>query len=207
MSGVQSFNLLRSNILTLLRATCKNKWMQVARPSHKCGLKQSLQPQKTLAQVASHKKLAPKLVPWANLNMFFLRSMILSRPSGNHILREKVFFIRKVLSKLRLCNLRERELPFTFIFCMTLTCDSFAYLLCGLSGHVRAPQMLPLIFLNHALKAGSNCPICVQHSVPHIFTVFTLFVSSAGKGTQCHQSGTSHLHQWPRSKTASAERK
>ena len=129
MSGVQSFNLLRSNILTLLRATCKNKWMQVARPSHKCGLKQSLQPQKTLAQVASHKKLAPKLVPWANLNMFFLRSMILSRPSGNHILREKVFFIRKVLSKLRLCNLRERELPFTFIFCMTLTCDSFAYLL------------------------------------------------------------------------------
>ena len=99
-----------------------------------------------------------------------------------------------------------KSAPFYF-FCMTLTCDSFAYLLCGLSGHVRAPQMLPLIFLNHALKAGSNCPICVQHFVPHIFTVFTLFVSSAGKGTQCHQSGTSHLHQWPRSKTASAERK
>lgn len=161
---------------------------------------------KTLAQIALHKKLAPKLVPWANLNMFFLRSMILSRPSGNHILKEKVFFIRKVLSKLRLCNLRERELLCTF-FCMTLTCDSFAYLLCGLSGHVRAPQMLPLIFLNHALKAGSNGQNCVQHFVLHIFTLFTLFVSSAGKGTQCHQSGTSHLHQWPRSKTASAERK
>lgn len=67
--------------------------------------------------------------------------------------------------------------------------------------------MLPLIFLNHALKAGSNGQNCVQHFVLHIFTLFTLFVSSAGKGTQCHQSGTSHLHQWPRSKTASAERK